>query len=300
MNRLDILNPDRLPVFAVLEPLDSERILADRMTRLIEIWKEHDPPEGAAYDVETLEFDPIKIVEETCTYFELLLRDRVNAAAKSVTLAYATGGDLDAIASRYPGGVPRLEGEDDERYRRRIWLSPATLSPHGIEEAYVFWALTADPTLKDATATTIEGTGHVYVTITASGPDPRPTQDQINQVRAYIYDHARKALTDIVSVLPPRLIETKIILDVWLFPGPDAKVAMAALRASLEALVERQAWLAVDLTRMSIAQAAGNVTGVQDVRILEPATNLLADQRSMIRVTDIELTLRGRRVVTDC
>lgn len=300
MNRLDLLNPDRLPVFAVLEPLDSEAILRDRMLRLVEVWREHDPPEGAVYDVDGLEFDPIKIVEEADTYFELLLRDRVNAAAKSVTLAYATGGDLDAIASRYPGGVPRLEGESDERYRRRIWLSSATLSHHGIEEAYVFWALTADPTLKDATATTIEGTGHVYITCMASGPDPRPTAAQLQAVQAYIYDYGRKALTDIVSVLPPRVIETKIILDVWLFPGPDAKVAMAALRASLEALIERQSWIGVDLTRMSIAQAAGNVTGVQDVRILEPATNLLADQRSLIRVTDIELTLRGRRVVTDC
>ena len=82
----------------------------------------------------------------------MLLRDRVNQAARSITLAYAIGTDLDAIASRYPGGVPRLPSESDDRYRRRIWLSPNTLSPHGTAEAYEFWALTALPALRDVTA----------------------------------------------------------------------------------------------------------------------------------------------------
>lgn len=293
-NRLGILNPDALPVFAVLEKLDSEAILRARMARLKEVWTDHDPPEGAAYDVEGLEFDPIKIVEEADTYFELLLRDRVNAAAKSVTLAYATDGDLDVIASRYPGGVPRLEGEDDDRYRRRIWLSPAILGPHGMEESYVFWALTADKTLRDATATTIEGTGHVYVTLMNAGPDPRPTSVQISNVRNYISDHGRKALTDILSVLAPRVIEVKFVIEVWLYSGPDANVTLTALRQSLEALVDRTAWLGVPLTRMAIAQACGNVIQVQNVNIVEPAADIAVDLRSVVRVTDINLELKGR------
>jgi len=291
------LNPDSLPVFAVLEHLDSEQIITERMLRLVEVWKEHDPPEGAAYDVEMLEFDPIKIVQEAEAYFELLLRDRVNQAAKSVTLAYASGGDLDAIASRYPGGVPRLPGEDDERYRRRIWLSPATLSHRGIEEAYVFWALTApnDPMIADATATTVEGTGHVTITIMASGPDPRPTDVQLNNVRAYIADHGRKALTDIVSVLPPRILSTRIFVQVWLFPGPDGPVTVANIRQSLARMVNNQSWLGVDYTRMAIARAVGNVMGVQDVEIMEPVANIVVDARSVVRVTDIDVQLMGRR-----
>ena len=78
-------------------------------------------------------------------------------------MAFGSGSDLDAIASRYPGGVPRLADEPytiagDDRYRRRIWLSPNVLSPHGTAEAYIFWALTADAALRDASAVTIEGT----------------------------------------------------------------------------------------------------------------------------------------------
>lgn len=295
MNRLGVLDPNQLPVYEVLETISTEDILNARMTKLVELWKEYDPPNAALYDVEELETDPLKINQENSTYFELMQRDRVNQAARNCTLAFSYGGNIDAIASRYPGGVPRLPGEDDERYRRRIWLSVGTLSPHGDEEAYVFWPLTADPTLHDASATTIEGSGVVDVTIMASGENPRPTQLQLLNVRAYIHDHARKSLTDTVHVLAPRVLETRYALDVFLFPGPDAVITMMNLRRNLEALVEKQYWLGFDHTRMAIATAAGNTTGVQNVHIREPEQSISADLRSVVKVTEIELRLRGRR-----
>ena len=301
MNRLGVLDPKSLPHFDVLEALNAETILESRMDRFVELWKEHDPPAGAVYDVEGLEFDPVKITQEASTYFELLLRDRVNQAARSVTLAFAVGGDLDAIASRYPGGVPRLTDEhgnpdeDDERYRRRIWLSPATLSPHGTEEAYVFWALSADRTLHDASATTVEGTGRVKIAIMRSAADPLPTQTQLLAVRAFVHAHSRKALTDIVSVVGPMVRETRYELDVWLFPGVDALVAFATLQESLEKLVIDQAWLGFDHTRMAIAAAAERVNGVADIRIVEPAATVAVDLTGCVKVTDIVLNRRGRR-----
>jgi phage-related baseplate assembly protein len=295
MNRLGVLDPKSLPHFDVLEALNAETILEGRMDRFVELWKEHDPPAGAVYDVEGLEFDPVKITQESSTYFELLLRDRVNQAARSVTLAYAVGGDLDAIASRYPGGVPRLPDEDDERYRRRIWLSPATLSPHGTEEAYVFWALSADRTLHDASATTVEGTGRVKIAIMRSAADPLPTQTQLLAVRAFVHAHSRKALTDIVSVVGPTVSETRYELDVWLFPGVDALVAFATLQQSLEDLVTNQGWLGFDHTRMTIAAAAERVNGVADIRIVEPAATVAVDLTGCVKVTDIVLNRRGRR-----
>lgn len=343
MNRLGVLDPNQLPVFAVLEKLDAEAIIAERMQKIVEVWASRDPPAAAQYDVGNTEFDPIRIVQEVSTYFELLLRDRVNRAAKRVTLAYGADGDLDGIASRYPGGVPRLAGESDERYRRRIWLSPSTLSPHGLEESYVFWALSADPDLHDASATTVEGTGHV--TVSVIGPpdvprlsseialesdtdqqwrdrdtayytrvaglrwrvsatsttwraeyvgDPiRPSDAQLNAVRAFIADAGRKGATDIVSVLPGRVIEAVYRIDVWLYPGPDAPTTMRALLASLTTLVERQRWLGEDATRMAIATACGVVTGVQNARVIEPQ-DIAADARSVVQVNAIELHYRGR------
>src|SRR5215475_5334491 len=157
MSRFPVVAINQLSRMQVLETIDTDAIIGARMAKLVELWREADPPAGAVYDVGMLEFDPLKINQECATYFELMLRDRVNQAARAVTLAFAVGSDLDAIASRYPGGLPRLPNETDDRYRRRIQLSPNALTPHGTGEAYEFWALTADGSLRDASATTVEG-----------------------------------------------------------------------------------------------------------------------------------------------
>jgi phage-related baseplate assembly protein len=74
------------------------------MAKLVELWREADPPAGAVYDVDALEFDRSRSIR-SARPFELMLRDRVNQAARAVTPAFASGSDLDAIATRYPGGA---------------------------------------------------------------------------------------------------------------------------------------------------------------------------------------------------
>ena len=127
-SRFSVIQPALLPPMAVLETINTETIIANRMQQLVTIWNANDPPNAATYDVGNLEFDPIRINQELNAYFELLLRDRVNQACRSVTLAFAVGADLQAIGSRYPYGMPKLPGESDTAYRNRIWLSPNILS----------------------------------------------------------------------------------------------------------------------------------------------------------------------------
>jgi hypothetical protein len=178
MSRLSVINLAELPPMQVIETIDTEAIMRARMGRFKELWASYDPPLGVQYDVENLEFDPIRINQECCTLFELMERDRVNQAARDVTLAFGWGGNLDGIASRYPSGVPRLpvvseprpfeqfpqDWESDDRYRQRIWLAPNLFSPHGTAEAYEFFALTADATMHDARATSDEGIRRVRAT----------------------------------------------------------------------------------------------------------------------------------------
>jgi phage-related baseplate assembly protein len=291
-SRYNVIALDQLAPMAVLEAIDTEVVLAARMAKLKELWALRDPPAAAQYDVQGLEFDPIKINQEAGTWYELLLRDRVNQAARAVTLAFATGSDLDAIASRYPGGVPRLPGELDDRYRRRIWLSPNALTPHGNPEAYAYWALTADPTLRDATATTIEGTGLVQITILPETDSMIPPLEQLLAVRRYILAVARKGLTDVLSIRPPKVVQTRYVADVWLYPGPDKDISMAALQAGLVALVEKQRWLGFDHTLTAI-DGVLSTAGTHHAVIKEPATDLLVDEHGVVHVTDIALTYRG-------
>jgi phage-related baseplate assembly protein len=320
MSRLSVINLAELKRMIVLESIDAENILNARMQRFKSLWLTYDPPNAAQYDVGDLEFDPIKITQENSTFFELALRDRVNQAARAVTLAYAVGSDLDAIASRYPGGVPRLPDERDDRYRRRVWLSPNVLSPHGTAESYVFWALTADPTLHDASATTTEGTGKVYVTIMAeSGSvadivwertndrltgefiqtraepvfNPTPTLQQIVDVRKYILDEARRGLTDEIHTYGPKITTINYKCRIWLFPNVSVDIAITAIEQALAELVEKQRWIGYDHSRMEIDAALAQV-GVHHAIIDEPVKDVMVDDRGVVKVGFIEVRLAGR------
>lgn len=293
MSRFSVIALDELGTMEVLEKLDSEAIIASRMVKLRELWAENDPPMAAQYDVGATEFDPLRINQEANAYFELMLRDRVNQAARKVTLAFATGTNLDAIGSRYPGGMPRLEGESDDAYRRRIWLSPNGLSPHGTEEGYTLWALTSDPNVRDASAWTIEGTGEVTVTVMMQGANPTPTIPQLLAVRTYLFNEGRKGTTDDVTVTGPRITETDIRVRVWLFPGVTREMVLANAQRALEALKETNRWLGVDLTILDIS-AALKQNGVWRAEIDEPKDDILIDQRGLVMINTIEVSYAGR------
>jgi phage-related baseplate assembly protein len=327
MSRLSVINLAELGRMLVLESISSEKILLDRLARFKALWMQYDPPNGAQYDVDQLEFDPIKITQENSTFFEMALRDRVNQAARAVTLAYAVGTDLDAIASRYPGGVPRLDtnndgipDERDDRYRRRVWFSPNVLSPHGTAESYVFWALTADPTLRDASATTIEGTGKVFITLMAESGSlmdmvwtrtsdlqtgvllstkaepvvkPTPTLQQIIDVRKYILDEARRGLTDEINTYGPKITPVMYKCRIWLFPNVSAELAVTAVETAMTELLERQRWIGYDHSRMEIDAALAQV-GVHHAIIDEPHKDVMVDDRGVVQVNSVNIQIVGR------
>lgn len=305
MARLGVVEIDQLPTMQVLETLDAEKIISDRMAEFVDLWKQSDPPAGAVYDVDGLEFDPIKITQEASAYFELLLRDRVNQAAKAVTLAFASGSDLDAIGSRYPGGMPRLPGESDSHYRMRVWLSPNTLTKHGVYEGYVFWAMTARPELRDVTAVADRGTPNVTVTIMADGvpvtvtdgkvtsfPSPLPSADQIDAVLAYVNADSRRGLTDVVMVRAPEVVKVNYKIRYWLYPGWDQAMIEPELMRAMAALIEKQRWLGFSHTQSAV-EAALMVSGVFNVIVDSPADTMI-EPHQVVQVESVTLTFAGR------
>lgn len=130
-----------LPPPTVVEELDFEQLLAAIRADLLQRY-----PEAA--DVLDLESEPLVKLMQAFAYRELLYRERVNDAARSNLLAFATGTDLDHKGAFY--GVPRLPGEADEHYRTRIQLRIAALAGNGTAEQYRATALEASPNVRDA------------------------------------------------------------------------------------------------------------------------------------------------------
>jgi len=326
-SRFSTINPLLLGPMAVLETISTENMITARMAQLVTIWASYDPPNAAQYDVGNLEFDPIRINQELNSFFELLVRDRVNQAARSVTLAFAVGTDLDAIASRYPGGVPRLAGETDTAYQQRIWMSVSALSLNGpgmgTYDSYVFWTMSAPmpavaadgvtpvPAIRHASAFTIPGTGQIYIAIMSAATSviplfpnlagdttmvatPIPTSDQIAAVYQYITasGSARKGLTDVINVLAPKIVYTTINVQIWLFPGVDQVTLMNECNIAMSTLVQDINWLGADLTLLSINGALAQV-GVYNTKIISPAADIIVGTDSCIVVTGVTLQYIG-------
>ena len=137
-----------LPAPRVVEALSYEAILAAAKADFAERLRPHLPNID---EILQLESDPVVKLLESHAYRELLYRARVNDAALAHLLAFATGADLDHKGAFY--GLARLDGESDERYRRRIQLRVRALAGNGTREHYELAALTASQSVRDAIAT---------------------------------------------------------------------------------------------------------------------------------------------------
>lgn len=135
-----VIDLSMLPPPDVIEHLDFEQInaahVADLVSRL---------PEVA--DVMQFESEPLVKQIEAFSYRELLLRARINQAARANLLAFAGDADLDHKGAFY--NLLRMSGEDDERYRYRIQLRIASLAGNGTAEQYKLIAMSASSNVRD-------------------------------------------------------------------------------------------------------------------------------------------------------
>lgn len=245
----------RLPPPKVIEEIDYEVLLKVYQDQVVG----KNPALAAAI---ALEQSGTNIILEAEAYGEMIVRERINAAARASMLPFATGSDLDVIGARF--NVQRMDGELDPRLRRRIQLSMESFTTAGSPGSYIFHALSTSLGVKDATAVAERGTGRVTVVIMADGSDPVPAGSLVDAVFDRLMSDGIKPLTDDISVLPVTKIPTDITANLTLYPGPDASLVIADVNKALTALRARVSQIGRDLKRSAVL-AALNQEGVQNV-----------------------------------
>lgn len=290
----------RLPPPAVIEEIDYEAMLArykadvlsknDKLARALE-----------------LEQSPTNIILEAEAYGEMLVRSRINAAARAVMLAFSTGTDLDNLAAFFgvergivaanPNVDPPIPEapETDASLRRRAQMSPEAYSTCGSEGAYIFQALTSDLRIRDATAVKLNEKGHVQVTVMQSGSNPVPTSDVILNVVNRLNSKGIKPLTDVITVSPVKVLRHKIVANVSLYPGPDSSMIMTDIGKALQKVRDNISLIGRDLTRSAIISALNQV-GVQSVELLSPAENIVANYDQCVVIESAAITPLPTRV----
>lgn len=300
MNAIDL---SRLPSPTVIEALDFEALLAARKADLLALYPATQQAELATRLA--LESEPLTKLLQESAYRELILRQRINDAARGVMLAYAQGADLDQLGANYnvyrltidagdssavPPRAPALESDTD--FRRRIQLSPEGYTTAGSEQSYVFHGLSADADVADISAISPQP-GAVTVYVLARSGDGSASEALLGAVTAALNQEQVRPMTDQVSVQSASIVSYTIEAELVMLPGPDSAVVRAAAQAAAEAYAAAQHAMRRDVT-LSGLYAALHQPGVQRVELSAPAANLVIGDGEASYCTAITLTVAGQ------
>lgn len=266
----------QLPAPTIIEELSFE----DIFEQLLMDFKAKDP----TYDA-LLESDPVIIALECAAYREILLRNRINEAAKSCLLAYATGTDLDNHAAFY--GLTRQIGESDERLRYRTQLATEALTTAGSEKAYLFHALSADNRVKSASVKSPEP-GEVLVTIMSTEDAGIANQNLIDTVERYLSSEDIRPLTDHVTVQAAELVEYEINAQVYLYLSPSMSITEQECRDALDRYLSKNSTIGNVIAKSGIFDAL-HTEGVQKVILTEPENDVETTKEQAPKCTSIKL-----------
>ncbi|WP_288428163.1 baseplate assembly protein [uncultured Pantoea sp.] len=292
----------QLPAPNVVETLDYETLLAERKATLISLYPADE--QASVARVLALESDPlVKLLQENA-YREVILRQRINEAAKAVMVAWANGSDLDQLGAN--NGVTRLVltpadntatppveavMERNEDFRARIAAAFEGLSVAGPSGAYEFHARSADGRVADASAIS-PSPASVTITVLSREGNGAAGSDLLAIVNAALNDEDVRPVADRVTVQSAQIVDYRVDATLYLYPGPEAEPIRAAAEAKLKAFVNTQARLGRDI-RKSALYAALHVEGVQRVELAQPVADVVLDKTQAAFCTGYQITVGG-------
>lgn len=299
---MPVVDLTRLPAPKVIEEIDFETLLQQRKDRLIAAVPADIRDQVTA--TLALETEPLTILLQENAYTEMILRQRINEAAKAVTLAYSLDSDLDVIAANLDtqrkiiqpadqDAVPPVEEikEDNDEFRARSQLAFEGLSVAGPRGAYEYHALSADSRVADVKAVS-PAPCEVVVSVLARAGDGSAPADLVAVVAAALDDEDTRPVGDLVTVQSAGVVPYTIDATLYFYPGPEAEPIRAAAEASLQAFISKQRRIGRDIRRSAI-YAALHVEGIQRVELTLPAQDILISTSQVGHCTGYTLTMGG-------
>ncbi len=283
----------------IVETLDYETILAERKSKLVTLY-----PTAEQSDIEAtlaLESEPaVKQLEENA-YREIVLRNRINDAAKAVMIQYANDNDLDNLAANFDverltvtaanaAAVPPVDAvmESNDDLRNRIPKSLAALSVAGPAAAYKYHALSADGRVLDAGITSPLPM-HVLVSLVSRNGDGTAEADLISIVDAALNDEDVRPLCDIVTVQSAEIINYQITAKLYVSKSTDKPLTIDAAIADAQAYATAKHKTDKDIARSAIF-AALHQAGVVSVELPSPAADITISKSQASYCTGITIT----------
>ncbi|MDR0942387.1 MAG: baseplate J/gp47 family protein [Holosporales bacterium] len=271
------MNLDNLEPPQIIEELSYDEILLRMKEDLLAR-----SPEFTAY----LESDPVMKLLEVAAYRELLLRQRINQAAKSNLLAFAIGSDLDNLAAFY--GIERKTNETDDELRNRTQAKIAGWSSSGSREAYQYHALNSDPRVKEANADSPEP-GLVRISILSKDDGGLVSDELLETVKAHMLRDDVRMLTDTVEVVGANMIDVNVKAKIVLTANSPIEI-LETIRKSFVEKFAKMVGLGVSVSRAWIVSNLF-LDGVKDVELITPTVDVFVSETECLKLNEVELSL---------
>ncbi|KZX00428.1 baseplate protein [Pseudoalteromonas luteoviolacea] len=261
----------KLPPPQVIEALSYEEIYQQIEQALLE----------KIPDYSLLASDPAIKLLEIAAYRELLLRQRINDAAKSVMLAFARGNDLDHLGALF--GIGRDNDEEDERYRQRIPMSLESYSMAGTRGAYEFHTFSASHLIHDVYVDS-EQPGRVNVYALLDTMSETQANEVKGKIAAQLNDEDIRPITDevVVNWVMPTLVP--LSAQVYLNVGANKAQVELAIMQALDTFILNHFKLGAEVPHSGIIDAL-HQPGVRKVKLLTPTEDLQPEVNQAFRLT---------------
>jgi phage-related baseplate assembly protein len=285
----------QLPAPDVIESIEFETLLAERKAYLVSLYPSEQ--QASIESLLTLESEPLNKLLQENAYRELILRQRVNDAARALMLAYASGADLDQKGAGFNVERQLVSAatdesaavyESDSRYRARIQLAFEGISTAGAKGSYQYHALSASSLVKDV-AINCETPGEVQVTVLSTIGSGSADSSLLETVSAALNDEDVRPLCDTVNVASAIIYDYEVVAELTFYANTDQTLVKAAALNATQTYVDEHHRLGYDVTRSGLF-AALHQNGVQNVTLITPAEDIVIDSKTAAYCTAITLT----------
>lgn len=291
-----------LPAPDIIESLDFETLFAQRKRKFISLYPVDEQDEVA----KTLQYESepiVKLLQES-TYYELIIRQRINEASHALMIAHAKGSDLDNLGANFhvyrliiqhadDSVTPAIKEikESDSDFRLRIQAAFEGLSVAGPRAAYEFYARSADGRVLDAAAES-HAPACVTLAILSRDNNGAASDELIKVVEKVVNDDYRRPVADRVTVKSVELIEYKINAKLFLYSGPESEPIKKAALNNLQDYISEKHRIGRRISRSAIISAL-HVPGVQRVELIEPSKDVLINREQASYCSGYQVEVAG-------
>ena len=296
----------QLPEPNLIQELDYESIFNERKEKFIALYPATEQNQWRT--ILNRESDPVVKVLQENAYLELLYRNKCNADARSLLLAYAEGSDLDHLALTEYGLIRLIVTpadnsvvppspaiyESDERLRERCLLSFDGMNTAGSANAYRYFALSADGRVDGIKVKSDEETPcFLDIVITqVDSENGEASEELIQIVQTALDPDTVRPVGDRPTVKSS--IATNYQIEASLYVGKNAEDALLleAANIRLDKYI-KNAQKNGESIYLSAIYAALHVDGIERVQIISPTADLVMDNYHHPYCTTKSITVGG-------